>query len=302
MWPSDAELPTREQPQLAAVLVPTGTEAGGTAAPQEGDVQAAGDGTWIFPFDEPLPPEAGDNQALAVTTTDDTASYAVAFALVWADGDEPATNTNEAYAIASCDNCAAVAVAFQVVLVVGETDVAVPTNVSVAVNYDCTSCLTFSLAVQMFVTLDGPLSEEATASIEELWSEIMEYGATIGQVPLNEIQAQLTEYEDQILAIIEEDQGPLTEDPNASTSPSPTDGGSPTDSASASPSGSGSPSPTGSASSSPSSSTSPSFSSSSSPSQEASPSPSSSSSTPSGSPSSTPSSSPSPTAQPSASP
>ena len=70
---------------------------------------------------------------------------------------EPADNTNEAYAAASCDNCAAVAVAFQVVLVVGDADVAVPQNLAVAVNYDCTSCLTYALAVQLFVTLDGPL-------------------------------------------------------------------------------------------------------------------------------------------------
>ncbi len=295
MWADDTELPTRENPQLAAVLVPTGdpsttdpaepteapeptvsteptpttepttpaetpapsstepaespapspTEPGETPAPEpaeppaEGDVDTAEPGTWIFPVDEPLAPEEGDTQAVAANTTDDSVSYSVAFALVWADGEEPVDNTNEAYALASCNNCAAVAVAFQVVLVVGDADVAVPQNVSLAVNYDCTSCLTYSLAVQLFVTLDGPLSEEAMAAIDELWQQIAAYGAGIGEVPLDEIQAQLTEYEQQILDVIEEDQGPLTE-PSESTSPSPSDGTSPS-SPTESPSGSGAP-------------------------------------------------------------
>ena len=96
---------------------------------------------------------------------------------------------------------------------------AVPQNLAVAVNYDCTSCLTYSLAVQLFVTLDGPLSDAAMASIDELWQQIVAYGASIGQVPLDEIQDQLTEYEQQILDIIEADQGPL----DGTETPSPTD-------------------------------------------------------------------------------
>jgi putative peptide zinc metalloprotease protein len=291
MWPDDQPLPTPEAPQLAAVLVPveddsgaqTGTGTGEEPTLTEGETVQAADGTWIFPFDQPLAPDEGDNQALAVTTTDDTVSYAVAFALVWADGEEPALNTNEAYAIASCDNCAAVAVAFQVVLVTGEADVAVPQNLSVAVNYDCTSCLTYSLAVQLFATLDGPLSPEATAEIEALWAEVLAYGATIGQVPLDEIQAQLTAFEDQILAIIEEEQGPLTDDavpsdePTADTSPSGSTSPSPSGSVTGSPSSSatGSAAPSSSASSSPAASPSgsPSASASSSPTSEVSASP-----------------------------
>ncbi len=305
--PDDAPAPTRERPTLAAVMVPAENPAGadaptavsGTDAEtgdlEAGDVEQAGGDTWIFPFDEPLAPDPGDNQALAANTTDETAAYSVAFALVWADGAEPLTNTNEAYAAASCDRCAAVAVAFQVVLVVGDANVAVPQNTSVAVNYDCTSCLTFSLAVQLFVTLDGPLSEESTARIEEIWAAATDFGRTIGSVPLDQIQARLTDFEQQILAVVEAEQGPLTPD-GESTSPSPGTSGSPSSSPSdgasdgtsdgtsegSAPSGSagpttgpstgGSTSPSGTASSSP--STSPSG---------------STSSSPSGSPSSSPS-------------
>ena len=44
-------------------------------------------------------------------------------------------------------------------LVIGENHVAVPQNISAAVNYDCVNCLTYALATQLFVTLDGPLSD-----------------------------------------------------------------------------------------------------------------------------------------------
>ena len=48
---------------------------------------------WVFPFNKPLAPEAGDNQAMAVNTTDNTVRYDVAFALVWVEDDSPALNT-----------------------------------------------------------------------------------------------------------------------------------------------------------------------------------------------------------------
>ena len=160
---------------------------------------------------------------------------------------------NEAYALASCEGCTAVAVAFQVVLVVGEGAPLAPANIAVAASADCTSCLTWSTAVQLFVTLDGPLGEDATARLEDLWREVMAYAADIGSQPLDEIQARLTEFEEQVLAIVEEDQGPLgpTATPTGSMSSSPTSSGSasptsPTASPSSSPSSTGStgPSPT----------------------------------------------------------
>ena len=241
--PVGADLPTRDDPQLATVLVPTtqgassgtrdpllgGTDGANSAdvssdpgpGIEEGDVAAATPDTWVFPFDEPLAPDEGDTQALAVNTTDGTTTYDVAFALIWADGDEPVDTANEAYALASCAECNAVAIAFQVVLVVGDAVNVAPQNIAVSATYDCTSCLTFSLAVQLFVTLDGPLTEAAMAELEELWTEILAYGEGIGQVPLDQIQDALNEFQAEILSIIEADQGPLTE-PSASPTATPT--------------------------------------------------------------------------------
>ena len=181
LWPAGAEKPTREEPQLSMVLVPRDAGTAGTAAPP----------SWVFPFDRPAAPEEDGNQSLAVNTTDGSVVYDVAFALVWADDGEDVTTRNEAYAFASCADCAAVAVGFQVVLIVGQTDVIVPENLSAAANYNCVRCLTYALASQLVLTLDGPLSADGMTRLNELWQQIAEYGRNLQNVPLSEIQGRL---------------------------------------------------------------------------------------------------------------
>ncbi|MBV9830873.1 MAG: hypothetical protein JOZ82_04700, partial [Marmoricola sp.] len=198
-WGKNDPRPTRDHPQLALVLVPRGG-----ADPSSG--QSAGSGSraasWVFPFNKPLAPGKGDNQALAVNTTDNTVHYDVAFALVWVEDSSQAMNKNEAYAFASCKNCATVSIGFQVVLVTGHNHVAVPQNIAEAVNYNCVNCLTYALATQLFVTLDGPLSADRTKQLDALWQQIAAFGAHISSVPLDQIQGQLTSYEQQILSIV----------------------------------------------------------------------------------------------------
>jgi putative peptide zinc metalloprotease protein len=198
IWPTtdEGELPTADNPQLALVLVPQ--------AAQDDTTPAAEAPSWVFPFNQPLPPEAGDNQALAVNTEDGSVRYDVAFALVWVE-DESVLNTNEAYAFASCTDCAAVAVGFQVVLVLGQANIVVPQNLAAAVNYNCVSCVTYALATQLVITLDGPLSEVGMAELAVLWEEIAEFGRNIQGVPLSQLQARLTAYEQRIVDIIEKD-------------------------------------------------------------------------------------------------
>ena len=190
VWDTSQPLPTQKKPQLALVLVPT---------------DGSGQG-WVFPFDKPLAPGPGDNQALAVNTTDGTAQYDMAISLVWVQPGDEALNKNEAYAFASCSDCASVAVAFQVVLVLGDNHVAAPENIAGAVNSDCANCLTYALAKQLFVTLDGPLSEGAMAQLDAVWASLAAFADKIESVPLSEIDDQLDAYEAQILAIIEADQ------------------------------------------------------------------------------------------------
>ena len=212
-WAEGSARPTRDEPQLAMVLLPR-EDAGGDAQP------------WVFPFNRPLAPGPGDNQALSVNTSDGRITYDVAFALVWIDDDSPALNRNEAYAFASCEDCAAVAVGFQVVLVTGDNHVAAPVNIAAAVNYDCVNCLTYALAVQLFVTIDEPLDEATMRRLDELWREIAAYGANIASAPLDEIQGKLEEFENEILATVG------VADPEATTAPSPDASASSGDSAS----------------------------------------------------------------------
>jgi putative peptide zinc metalloprotease protein len=208
LWDTSQPLPTKASPQLAVVMIPT------DASSRDSDEG------WVFPFDKPLAPGEGDNQALAVNTTDGTVEYDTAFALVWVEDGAAALNTNEAYAFASCASCAAVAVAFQVVFVAEDNHVAAPQNLAGALSSDCVGCLTYALAKQLFITLDGPLSDGAMAQLDELWAKIAKYGKRIakGKVPLAKIQARLDRFEKKIFAIVAADQPAPSASPASSTS------------------------------------------------------------------------------------
>jgi putative peptide zinc metalloprotease protein len=237
LWPEGTALPTREQPQLSMVLVPRGRPEPASAPGQpeqnhadptqvQGEA-AAPHGTppsWVFPFDRPPAPEEDGTQALAVNTTDGSVTYDVAFALVWAE-DGPVDTRNEAYAFASCADCAAVAVGFQVVLIVGQADVVVPENLSAAANYNCVRCLTYALASQLVLTLDGPLSTDGMARLNALWQEIAEFGRTLQGVPLSEIEGRLSAYKVRLMEIVRTDPsatpGTGTGSPSEGASPSP---------------------------------------------------------------------------------
>jgi putative peptide zinc metalloprotease protein len=240
VWDTRTPLPARNAPHLAVVMIP-----------REGGGQPAGE-TWVFPFDRPLAPGPGDNQALAVNTEDGTVVYDTAFALVWVEDGESALNTNEAYALASCRSCAAVAIAFQVVLVVGDTDVAVPQNLAGALNYRCVNCLTYALAKQLFLTVDEPLSRRARTELDRLWRDIAAFGADIARVPLEQVADQLDTFEAQIRAIIARDQ-PRTPD----ATPTPTSAATTTTTPTTEPSSPATPSPSRSSTASPTTSTSP---------------------------------------------
>jgi len=189
IWPEGVSRPTADHPQLATVLVP-----------RDGRSPS-----WVFPFSKPPAPGAGDNQALAVNTTDGSVLYDVAFALVWVTGGQSATNSNSAYAFAHCSGCTTVAVAFQVVIVVGQSDVVIPQNLSVAANYGCVDCVTAAVAHQLVLSA-GSTPDSATMSrITALWAQIMAFSRTLDGLSLSEVQARLLGYEQQLKDIISHD-------------------------------------------------------------------------------------------------
>ena len=193
-FPNVGALPSKTDPQLAVVLVPSDGDDSG-AAPEEQDP------TWVFPFDKPLPPAEGDNQAGAFNTTDDSVTYDIAFALVWATGDE-VLNVNEAHAYASCSNCVTVAVAFQVVLIMDDAQVVVPQNLSVAANYDCYRCITAAIASQLVLSVHETPGEEQLLALKEVWDRLTEFGRGITTYSLTEIAAQLDTFKGEIAAIV----------------------------------------------------------------------------------------------------
>jgi putative peptide zinc metalloprotease protein len=210
IWPANAgPPPTADHPVLSLVLVPRGKTTEGKAAP-----------TWVFPFNRPAPPGIGDNQALAVNTTDGTAVYDVAFALVWADGDT-VLNKNEAYAFASCSHCTTTAISFQVVAIVGHADIVVPQNLSGALNYDCVSCVTRALAVQLVVTLPAQPSAAETKELDALWQQIRAFGAHVAGLSYQEIHDRIVGYEEQLLGIVQKYAKPAAPADNTAPSSAP---------------------------------------------------------------------------------
>ncbi|PRC45285.1 hypothetical protein C6A85_95935, partial [Mycobacterium sp. ITM-2017-0098] len=226
VWDTRTPMPTQQKPQLALVLRPVSqsltTAAGGAA----GASSASADG-WVFPVDKPLKRGPGDNQVLAINTTNGTAMYEAAFAMVWVTDDSDAMNVNEAQAYASCISCTAVAVAYQVVFVVDNDDaddnVVAPQNLAGALNSDCVNCLTYALARQLFITLDEPLSDNAMRELDGVWREMATFEREIeaGMLSREEIETRLEGYTQQMVEIVRADQ-PEAVASTAGTSTAPT--------------------------------------------------------------------------------
>jgi putative peptide zinc metalloprotease protein len=225
--PTSDALPREGDPRLALVLVPAGQDSTNPGSD-------SGNPAWVFPFNRPLPPEPGDNQAGAFNTTDHSAQYDVAIAMVWVTGEDPVLNVNEAYAFASCTDCVTVAVAFQVVVIVGRADVIVPQNLSAAVNYNCFACITAAIANQLVVTVDSLPGVEQQIALADVWAEIAAFAAAIPTMPLADVITRLEAYKLEILTILDlaplpapsSSPGPSVE-PGASGAPTPSGGASP---------------------------------------------------------------------------
>ena len=213
-------LPTKKDPVLAMVLVPETTPLPPPPRPRPAPrrppqrprrsrPRAAPSGRaprpttpGSSPSTNPSPPGKGDNQALAVATKDGSVSYDVAFALVWAEGDE-VLNINEAHAYASCSNCVAVAVAFQVVLIMDDARVIVPQNLATAANYGtCYECITAAIASQLVLSVETEPGQEQLHAIGEVWNKLIEFAGTMSSLSLTEITAGLEGFKQEIIDIL----------------------------------------------------------------------------------------------------
>jgi putative peptide zinc metalloprotease protein len=224
VFPAGSKLPTKDNPVPAMVLVPANGESTDSVpspssepipSSESSPSTAPAEDIWVFPFDKPLPPADGDNQALAVNTTDDSVVYDVAFALVWADGNE-VLNVNEAHAYASCSDCVAVALAFQVVLIMDDAQVIVPQNLAVAANYQCYRCITAAIASQLVLSVQDVPGQEDLRALDEVWNRLLQFASTITSYSLTEITAQLDAVKAEIVGILM-DAPPVEGSPTGST-------------------------------------------------------------------------------------
>jgi putative peptide zinc metalloprotease protein len=197
-------------PELALVLVPAGSA--DAAAPVRRTatevvrldevIPAEPTSEWPFPWRAPPPASEGDNRAMVVNTEDGSTVYDLAFAFVWVTDGDLVHHRNDAYAYASCRDCKSVAVAFQVILVIGYSEEYIPINTSEAGNFECESCTTHSLAVQLIATLREAPSDEVLAELGRVWAGLDLLEANVESLTIHEIYNWLRYVELQILTIL----------------------------------------------------------------------------------------------------
>jgi putative peptide zinc metalloprotease protein len=117
----------------------------------------------------------GDTTAVAINTKDGSELFRFAFQ-VRRTMKDVVDQTNAAVAIASCSDCQTVAISFQVLLMGGDPSTATPTNVAIALNEECSSCVTAAFAYQFVLGTDGPVhfTAEGNRRIAELRKRLRE--------------------------------------------------------------------------------------------------------------------------------
>jgi len=162
---------------------------------------------------------SADNAAVAVNTKDGTTVFRIAFAIRHVMSDV-VTETNAAVAYNSCSDCASVAVAFEIVLVQSDASVVSPTNVAIAINENCTTCVAVAEAYQ-FVTSTGAVvhfdaeGNQILASIRQRLEALKGQDLTIAQLQalLDEMAAQIADVLTNHLVAV----GPTTQEPAPAT-------------------------------------------------------------------------------------
>jgi putative peptide zinc metalloprotease protein len=142
-----------------------------------------------------------DNSAVAINTKDGSSIFKFAFAIKRVAGDV-VDQTNAAVAYASCTQCQTIAIAIEIVLVTGDPSVVTPTNLALAINDQCTLCVTVADAYQFVVSApaDFSFSPHGMQEIRRIVEEIRKLGK--GDLTAAEIQARLEELVKELRAVL----------------------------------------------------------------------------------------------------
>ena len=119
-----------------------------------------------------------DSAAVAINTKDDSSLFRLAFSIKQVTG-EVVDQSNAAVAYASCERCQTVAIAIQVLLVMTESpDTITPENIAIAINQQCSSCVTVAMAYQWVLGADDPvgLTADGRRELARIRQELRELG------------------------------------------------------------------------------------------------------------------------------
>jgi putative peptide zinc metalloprotease protein len=155
-------------------------------------------------FGAPSAARADDNTAVVINTKDGASIFKFAFKIRKIGGDV-VDETNAAVAYSSCTSCQTVAIAIEIVLVTGNPSVVTPTNVAIAINDQCTLCVSVADAYQWVISVpaDFRFSHDALRQIKEIVQAIHDLGKS--GLSAAEIQARLEKLVKDLAKVIADD-------------------------------------------------------------------------------------------------
>jgi putative peptide zinc metalloprotease protein len=155
-------------------------------------------------FGAPSAARADDNTAVVINTKDGASIFKFAFKIRKIGGDV-VDETNAAVAYSSCTSCQTVAIAIEIVLVTGNPSVVTPTNVAIAINDQCTLCVSVADAYQWVVSVPAGFrfSHDAMREIKRIVKAIHDLGKS--GLSAAEIQARLEELVKELAKVIADD-------------------------------------------------------------------------------------------------
>ena len=153
---------------------------------------------------------AQDNTAVAVNTKDDSSLFKLAFSIKQIASDN-VDQANAAVAYSSCQQCQTLAIAIQVLIVtVEDPSVVTPTNLAIAINDQCSSCMTMALAYQ-FVMTNGRvrLTAAGRTEVARIRRELRELGQDAAGLTPDQIAARTDELVKQLNQVLQTELVPL---------------------------------------------------------------------------------------------
>lgn len=150
----------------------------------------------------PASAAAQDNFAVIVNTHDGLDLFRVAFKIVRTTQDV-VDQSNAAVAANSCTDCSSTAIALQIVLIFSDPSEVTSTNLALAYNELCTSCVAVAEAYQWILTTGGvvrftPEGNQRLAAIYRRLHQLRQANLTLEQ-----LQAELDEIQVEIADILE---------------------------------------------------------------------------------------------------